>query len=182
MVIGDNTTLHDLVKLPGEKIKKPIKQVSFTSSLKPIIDSYKPFLHTEKAVANALDNMWSALKEKCPESFKTPKKYLLLKTPGIFVMHKLFVGMLPTLYKIEDFSKGMFLTIFNDPDVDVFFSDSFWESKPSDPTKKSNELTATYYGTSAKAFKLIQGTIWDELEKVLEKVIKATPKTLKMKM
>lgn len=155
--------LKGMIKRPGEKGAKPLKQVSVTDSLEPIVDNYKSFLPSLERLARALINMWSALKEICPECFIRPKDYLLLKTPGVFVVHKLFAHLLPTLSAAKDLTKGMFLKIFKHPKVSLYFESEYWD--------RNNVEGWSRFGTSQKSFKIITDLIWDEMSKVVEELV-----------
>ena len=47
-----------------------------------------------KELGTLLIAYWNALRDLYPEAFREPKRYMLLKTPGVFSMHMLF----PTVY------------------------------------------------------------------------------------
>lgn len=163
LTTAPESPLRGMIKRPGEKGTKPLKQVSVTDSLEPIVDNYKSFLPSVDRLSLALINMWSALKEICPECFNRPKDYLLLKTPGVFVVHKLFAHLLPTLSAAKDLTKGMFLKIFKHPRVLPYFESEYWD--------RNNVEGWSRFGTSQKSFKIITDLIWDEMSKVVEELV-----------
>jgi len=166
--------LHKLIKRPGEKGKMPLKQVSVTDSLKPVIDVYKSYLTSEKLVAKALMNMWGALKELNPECFEKPREYLLLKTPGIFVMHKIFANLLPYLCsaKERDLTKSMFLKIFSDKTVTKFFEADYWSGDNIDGVGK--------YGTGRKSYSIIIDLTWGAMSKVVDEISSGATDSIKV--
>lgn len=89
-----NSVWYQRVTLPNQKQKKyeTIKQRSLTESLKPVIkDSYiqSNFGSTSKLTKLLID-YWGAIKELCPKACgNDAKDYVLLKTTGPFIMHKL---------------------------------------------------------------------------------------------
>jgi len=155
--------LYRLIKRPGEKGIKPLKQVSVTDSLKPVIDAYKGYLKDEELVAKALMNMWGAMKHICPQCFSSAKDYLLLKTMGVFVMHRLFAGLLPTLWAEKDLTLGRFAKIFSHSAVSDYFSANYWEANNLDGISK--------YGTSQKSVSIVSDLIWDSMSNVLEELV-----------
>ncbi|MEW6616048.1 MAG: DGQHR domain-containing protein [Thermodesulfobacteriota bacterium] len=156
--------LYHLIKRPGEKGSMPLNQVSATSSLKPLVDVYKSYLRDEKQAAKGLMNMWSAIKTLCPEAFVTPKDYLILKTPGIFVLNKVFAKLLPTLWAAKNITGDMFLKLFSHENVSDYFECDFWH-------KDNSENGASRYGSSQKSYGIIYDLIWDSLKNVLDEII-----------
>jgi len=79
------------IRLPNEpKDGTTVAQKSFTDSLEPILkDSFfqgKPV----QPIASALGNYWAAIYELCEAAFESPKEYVIQKTTGVFVLHKIF--------------------------------------------------------------------------------------------
>lgn len=163
--------LYGMIKRPGEKGNRPLKQVSVTDSLGPVISTYKGYLKNEEKLARALMNMWSALKDVCSDCFVKPKDYLLLKTMGVYVMHKLFAELLPTLAAAQDLTKEMFLKLFSHPDVKKYFSPQYWHRDTTDGI--------SIYGSSAKSVQLVTDLIWSSMKNVLEEL---APKTYEVKI
>lgn len=89
---GDkNSVWFRRIRLPNEpRNGAVIAQKSFTDSLEPIIkDSY--FMGKDpKAIAGALRNYWNAIKELCEAAFEEPSEYVIQKTSGVGVLHKVF--------------------------------------------------------------------------------------------
>lgn len=163
LTTNPDSPLYNLIKRPGEKGSKPLKQVSVVDSLEPVVNNYKGHLRSTEHVAKALINMWSALNEILPECFSKPSQYLLLKTTGIFVMHRLFANLLPNLSMVKDLTKGMFYKIFTHRDISKFFESDWWD--------RENRDGVGIYGTSQKSFKLITDIIWEKMSFALEEII-----------
>jgi len=120
-----------------------INQKSFTDSLKPILthDNFKQY--TVEEMAELLKRYWQAISEFMPEVFEFPKDYVIQKTTGPFVLHKLFPDVtsycpkkLLTKDNLKDVLKGLKEGI----------SAEFW----------SNNGVAGLAGTNKKAFSLLE--------------------------
>jgi len=104
--------------------------------------------------------MWSALQDLCPECFHEPRKYLLLKSQGAFVVHTQLVNLLPSLHHMKNYTKGQFYNILSHESVADIFNSHFWESK--------NVGGAAQYGTNKMGIKLLNETIWQQLRTAIE--------------
>lgn len=83
------------VNMPNEKFKPTysIKQGSLTDSLKPALkDNFiAANYRINRKLAAAIITYWDAIRDLCPKASGDDfKHYVLLKTTGAFVMHKLF--------------------------------------------------------------------------------------------
>jgi len=161
----EGSPLFEMIKRPGETGFMPLRQVSVTSSLKPVLDVYKGHLSSIKQVSKALMNLWGALKEVCPECFDEPKEYLLLKTPGVFVTHKIFATLLPTLCaaKEKDLTKRVFVDLFTNENCKKYFEYSYWD--------RSNPDGVSRYGTSQKSYSMIFDLVWSAMANAVDEVI-----------
>ncbi len=75
------------IGIPGTKLSGvTLKQVSFVTSLKPILTGLYGSLETED-IAQLLIRYWQALDEMYPEAFKDPDDYVIQKTVGVFPLH-----------------------------------------------------------------------------------------------
>ena len=82
-----------------------IKQKSFTDSLAPIL-THEEFKDQDVSVlSKILNNYWNAIKRLLPEAFENPKDYLVQKTTGAFVFHRLF----PTVIKYCTDENGRYI-------------------------------------------------------------------------
>jgi DNA sulfur modification protein DndB len=81
---------HNKIGIPGPKLPGALtKQVSFVTSLKPILTT-SPYLSVEPAdMAQILIRYWQALQEIFPEAFSDPGEYVIQKTSGIFSLHSI---------------------------------------------------------------------------------------------
>jgi DGQHR domain-containing protein len=85
---------HKKITLTNQKSKKyeTIKQRSFTESLKPVVkDSYiQSNYKSMNSLTKLLVDYWDAIKELCPKACgEDAKDYVILKTSGLFILHKL---------------------------------------------------------------------------------------------
>ncbi len=163
LVNDKESALHDLIKRPGEKGYRPLNQVSVTSSLKPVIDIYGRHLKDERQLSKALMNMWGAIKEICPECFTLPKEHLMLKTPGIFVMHRVFANLLPRMWAAKDLTQGMFYKIFSASGVKMNFEADNWN--------RNNEDGVGKFGSSQKSYSIILDLIWTDVSNALDEIL-----------
>lgn len=75
------------IGIPGTRLSGILmKQVSFVTSLKPILTSMYGSLEPED-VAQLLIRYWQALEAIYPEAFREPGEYVIQKTVGVFPLH-----------------------------------------------------------------------------------------------
>ena len=78
---------HGKIGIPGTKIAGVLmKQVSFVTSLKPLLTGFYGALDPEE-VAQLLIRYWQAIEAVSPEAFKDPSDYVIQKTVGVFPLH-----------------------------------------------------------------------------------------------
>lgn len=80
---------YERIQPPNEKKKKEhvVRELSFSTSLRPILtDDLATHLGIER-VADFLRNYWEAWRLIAPEAFEKPDEYVIQKTPGIFSLH-----------------------------------------------------------------------------------------------
>lgn len=65
-------------------------QKSFTDSLEPIIKDTYFAGKDAKAIGAALRNYWAAIRDLCEAAFEEPSDYVIQKTIGVGVFHKIF--------------------------------------------------------------------------------------------
>jgi DGQHR domain-containing protein len=84
----DGTPWFGKIGIPGASSGRvPMKQVSFVSSLKPMLTSPLYGQMTPPEGAEILGRYWIAWEEICPEAFRTPDEYVIQKTAGVFPLH-----------------------------------------------------------------------------------------------
>jgi len=144
-----------------KRIKKPNQpsssetiatQVSFTSSLRPVLTSEFALNESDEVVINWINSYWKALKELMPEAFDDPRNYVVQKTPGMYSLHSVMPYILYECAKFRDFSKERMKDILRRDNE--HFDSEFWRS--------GGEGAALY--NSAKAFKILA----DEIRKGLK--------------
>ncbi len=88
---NEDSPWKDLIRLPNTpRGKTIIAQKSFMDSLQPILTDAFFETKDENLIAKALINYWNAIKELCREAFEDPEEYVIQKTTGVFVLHKIF--------------------------------------------------------------------------------------------
>jgi len=75
------------IGIPGTKTEGALtKQVSFVSSLKPLLTSLYGSVEPEE-IAQLLIRYWQAIESVYPEALADPEDYIIRKTVGIFPLH-----------------------------------------------------------------------------------------------
>jgi DGQHR domain-containing protein len=126
-----------------------IKEGSFTRSLEPILDYIQKSNITLGEAREILENFWTAVGRLCPIAFEDPS-YVLLKTSGIFSLHKLLPTLLFRNHKwevvpsVDDFER-----VLSKAEAGVF-TDEFWSTDKEESATLAR--SATLFGTSAKSF------------------------------
>ena len=151
----ESSPLHGRIQPPNEKksARHTVREVSFSSSLKTILNTF-PYRDWGPAkVADQLRDYWEAWYGAVPECFDDAKEYLLLRTPGIFSLHEvaLFAWEVcrrentePTASRIGDMLA----------DIPEYTSPGFWESENMDG--------AAVFG-SMKGFRMLADMIKGDL-------------------
>lgn len=66
-----------------------IRETSFVTSLRPILQTPYFVRQTEENAARLLAIYWAAIARVFPGAFQAPQDYVLQKTPGVFAFHEL---------------------------------------------------------------------------------------------
>ena len=86
----DDSAWRGRIQQPNEK-KNPghtIRELSFSTSLRPILNTF-PYQDWRPArVAELLKGYWKAWEALVPGAFVEPHEYVLLRTPGVFSLHQ----------------------------------------------------------------------------------------------
>ncbi len=131
-----------------------VREISFSTSLKPILKEWPYRTWRAQRVANILIEYWKAWQDLVPEAFSDAQDYVLLKTPGVFSLHELAYFVLEVLRSrgIDNPSKDDFKDIL--ADLGDFATPQFWAA--------DNEEGAAMAG-SMKGFGIIADTLRDKL-------------------
>jgi DGQHR domain-containing protein len=147
----------DRIQSPNSR-KSPhqvVRELSFTTSLKPILTE-KPYrLLTPEQVAKLLIAYWRAWQSLVPEAFEDPLDYVLMKTPGVFSLHELAYYVLEVL-RARDIPRPTeddFRDILKD--LGEYVTAPYWT--------KHNEHGAAMAG-SMKGFSILADAMQEELE------------------
>lgn len=143
------------VQRPNEK-RTPlhtIKELSFSNSLKPIVDTFPYKQYPAERVARLLIDYWTAWQNLVPDAFERPREYVLLKTPGVFSLHTVapYVFQLCQEQGIGT-SEEQFRQILKD--LDEFVTEEYWHN--------DNYEGAAAFG-SMKGFGILADLIIDRL-------------------
>ena len=87
------------IQMPNEK-KAPehiVRELSFSTSLKPLLNDVTYKTYSPKRIATSLINYWNAWKALVPDAFEKPEDFVLLKTPGVFSCHLVALHVLEAL-------------------------------------------------------------------------------------
>ncbi len=132
-----------------------IRELSFSTSLKPILTEYPYRTWTPDRVAKLLKEYWKAWEALAPGAFQEPENYVLLKTPGVFSLHQLARNVMRVLREreITNPTKTDFYDILSD--LQDYASAEFWS--------KDNSEGAALAG-SMKGFSILTDTMVDRLK------------------
>ena len=151
----ENSPLHGRIQQPNEKksARHMVREVSFSSSLKPILNTFPYQDWGSQKVADQLRDYWEAWYRAVPECFDGAEDYVLLRTPGIFSLHEVALHIWevcrredsePTASKIVDMLS----------DIPKYTSPRFWDSE--------NGEGAAVFG-SMKGFRMLADLIKGDL-------------------
>jgi DGQHR domain-containing protein len=88
---GGPSAWYRKIRLPNEpRNGSVVAQKSFTDSLEPVLKDHYFEGKEPKVIAAALRNYWNAIQELCPAAFEEPAQYVIQKTSGVGVLHKVF--------------------------------------------------------------------------------------------
>ncbi|MEQ8191414.1 MAG: DGQHR domain-containing protein [Candidatus Eremiobacterota bacterium] len=154
---------YERIKVPGTTKTKTkrilITQYAFVKSLKPILDKKSYFDLPTDDLVTAIIRYWKAIEKQIPEAFVNPKNYLIQKTSGVYVMHRL----MPTIFD-NILHKGERITEENILDIiKQVLNDGadWWDNKKGEAAK---------YGTNNKSINLL--IAYFEQEKMPKNIIK----------
>ena len=134
---------HYMIQIPSQSKRGDniSTQTSMAKSIGYILRTFSPeqrkkIMEEPKVLGLHLINYWNALKEICPEAFRSPKDYKLQKTFGCYVFHMIFPYIYERCEEYDDFSvdfmKETLLEMLidfgerNDADATV---SAFWHSR-----------------------------------------------------
>jgi DGQHR domain-containing protein len=136
--------------LPPNKTKPQqpsmvIRESSFVTSLKPILQTPYFVRQTEEHAADLIGRYWEAVQRAFPEAFVNTDAYVIQKTPGVFSLHELA----PEVFELAR-DKGE-LTVDGISEIvkhlaEVDGGSAYWEA--------GNEEGAAIYG-SMKGFRIL---------------------------
>lgn len=96
---------EDVQEDPELRHRRIARATSFITSLKPImhyLDVITPGSRTVHEKADALyavvDAFWRTLRDLNPDCFEAADEYVMLKTPGIFSLHRLCLSVMKDMY------------------------------------------------------------------------------------
>jgi DGQHR domain-containing protein len=88
LIAAPNNPWTDKIGIPGTTMSKvPMKQVSFVTSLKPVLTSSIYGSVEPEDLGKLLLRYWQAIEEVYPEAFADPGEYVIQKTAGVFPLH-----------------------------------------------------------------------------------------------
>jgi DGQHR domain-containing protein len=128
--------------LPPNQTKKEmpraiVRETSFVTSLKPILQTPLFVRMNEEQIAILIDRYWQALRMLFEGAFDYPEEYVIQKTPGVFSLHALFPEIVEAIR-----SKGQ-LSIENIYEVISPWSElgaAFWERDNEDGPAKYGSM------------------------------------------
>jgi DGQHR domain-containing protein len=148
------------VHFPGEPKKgTAISQGSLKESMEPILKHESFQGYSEEQVAEMLRRYWGAIYELCPAAVDDPIDYLIQRTIGVGVLHKLFpiVAAFTGGELTQQRIKEVLLK------TDLGMTSEFWDSKQGE---------AGLVGTGRKAVNILWSRLRDALEEGNKAVLK----------
>jgi DGQHR domain-containing protein len=155
-----NHPWHGKIGIPGTKAGGILtKQVSFVTSLKPILTT-PPYTSAEpQEMAEILVRYWQALEETYPEAFQEPDEYVIQKTAGIFPMHAIAAEVFDMVRsKHGKITKDGLVEVLGDLDKSL---SSTYEQGGSDFWHKEDGEAAKYGGQ--KGFRMLTDILREHL-------------------
>ncbi len=147
---------HGKVRMPNEpRGTTTVSQKSLTDSIRPVVDNRTFWDYSAGELAEMLNRYWGAIKDLCPQAFEDPEQYLIQRTTGVFVLHRIF----PSVVNICGDRHGRLTQeAFGDVlgKMKVGMTDQFW----------STSGDAGMAGISQKSFALLAGRLLDALERI----------------
>jgi DGQHR domain-containing protein len=139
------------IRLPNEPRNGTIvSQKAITDSIEPILRNENFTVYEADELAKMLSNYWVAISELCQKAFATPQEYVIQKTTGVIVLHRLFAAIAlrcsQNLLTPDNFKK----VLSQIPSI----NDDFWHSKGQ----------AGLVGTGGKSQDILAGKLRDEIE------------------
>ena len=134
-----------------------IRELSFSTSLKPVVNQRPYSLWQPARIAERLKLFWIALQQLIPDAFENPQGYVIQKTPGVFSMHILAFAVFEELRVtgIADPSVQDFRNILQD--LGYYVTAEYW--------RNDNAEGAAMAG-SMKGFNLIADDMIEQLHDV----------------
>ncbi|MBI4200598.1 MAG: DGQHR domain-containing protein [Chloroflexi bacterium] len=131
-----------------------IRELSFSTSLKPILNERPYRTWPADRIARVLKAYWQACEALIPSAFQQPEDYVLLKTPGVFSLHQLAYHVLEVLRArgVSDPGKSDFQNVLQD--LGAYATEDFW--------KRDNADGAALAG-SMKGFSILADSMEEEL-------------------
>ncbi len=158
-----DSPLQGKMKLPNSRPRgTTFSQVSMVSSLKRVLNMTPFSKLSDEELASILINLWTAVKELCPEPFleverkQRADEYVLLKTSGIFIIPKLLEELNSYLPR-ENGTAIFTVTVFKK------FLSRAGELMQSDFWRSSGMGTAGAFGTGQKSFSRISQMIIERI-------------------
>ncbi len=144
------------IQRPNERkqSRHVIRELSFSTSLKPILNEYPWRTWPTTRVADVLSAYWNAWKNLVPEAFDEAQDYVLLKTPGAFALHQLAVFVLQVL-------KARGILTPTEADIQAVLAD-LGDYASADFWRADNRDGAALAG-SMKGFAILADTLIEEL-------------------
>ena len=159
-ILNDTSpTWKNKIRFPNETVKgTTIAQVSFVDSLRPVLqhDSFQQF--SKDDLAKILTTYWAAIYDLCQEAIDNPSDYVIQKTVGAYVLHRLLPDVLAyAVAQGEKLTKDKIESVL---DGIKAMDSKFWHSSGG---------TAGNVGTSGKAFGILATQIRAQIEEMNKK-------------
>ncbi|MBT5406221.1 MAG: DGQHR domain-containing protein [Gammaproteobacteria bacterium] len=166
---------YNRIQITGNHVVSTIKANSFHVAIEEVIKASQKVWPDEVLVAKNAEklivNAWKAIFEMMPDATRGEdhKKYVVLKTAGIFVFNRIIAETVDSLNNFNMTTQDDYYKLFTSEDMRNFMYDDWWSVK-GDPS--SNIPTAIEYGSSQGSFRRILQKMMVGMNTAIQKRVK----------
>ncbi len=145
------------IQKPNER-KEPrhtVKELSFSTSLKPILTSYPFDRYDIEVLSRLLKRYWQAWYAIAPEAFDDANDYVIAKTPGVFSLHVLARDVLKLIERRGESAPSVEDIKVILKDLDEYAASIYWRADNSEGAAMAGSM---------KGFKILSDVFVESLE------------------
>jgi DGQHR domain-containing protein len=107
-----------------------VRETSFVTSLKPILQTPYFIRQKEEAAAELINRYWIAIQKVWPEAFENPDAYVIQKSPGVFSLNELAPEVFEMVRDQGDITVNNIFKVVKS--LSEIGQSDYWETKNSD--------------------------------------------------